>query len=88
MCVACGQELCGQCKGCHKSECERYIEPTEECEIDGEDSRSIGQAQANFKQQENKHVNLQSFFALFARASQGSSRTSGRVRDGSVIGYG
>lgn len=34
MCVACGQELCKQCKGCHNSECERYTEPTEECEID------------------------------------------------------
>lgn len=34
MCVACGQELCKQCKECHNSECERYIEPTEECETD------------------------------------------------------
>jgi hypothetical protein len=34
MCVACGQELCKECKGCHNSECERYTEPTEECEID------------------------------------------------------
>lgn len=34
MCVACGQELCKQCKGCHNSECERYTEPTEEYEID------------------------------------------------------
>jgi hypothetical protein len=56
MCVACGQELCKQCKGCHNSECECYTEPTEECEIDDKNSQSIGQAQANFKQEENKHV--------------------------------
>ncbi len=32
MCVACGQELCKNCKGCHNKECERYTEPTDTCE--------------------------------------------------------
>jgi hypothetical protein len=41
MCVACGQELCKQCKWCHNSECERYTEPTEECEIDNKNFWSI-----------------------------------------------
>lgn len=36
MCVACGQELCKTCKGCHNKECERYIEPTDMCEIEEE----------------------------------------------------
>ena len=31
MCVACGQELCKNCKGCHNVECERYTEPTDAC---------------------------------------------------------
>jgi len=31
MCVACGQELCKNCKGCHNVECERYTEPTSVC---------------------------------------------------------
>jgi hypothetical protein len=47
MCVACGQELCKQCRGCHNSECERYTEPTEECEIDDKNSESIGQGIGN-----------------------------------------
>jgi hypothetical protein len=33
MCVSCGQELCKSCRGCHNSECERYIEPIETCEV-------------------------------------------------------
>ncbi len=41
MCVACGQELCKQCKGYHNSECERYIKPTEECEVDDKNFWSI-----------------------------------------------
>ena len=32
MCVACGQELCKNCKGCHNVECELYTEPTATCE--------------------------------------------------------
>lgn len=32
MCLACGQELCKNCKECHNPECERYSEPSEECE--------------------------------------------------------
>lgn len=36
MCVACGQELCKTCKGCHNKECERYTEPTDMCEIEEE----------------------------------------------------
>jgi len=32
MCVACGQELCKTCKGCHNVKCERYTEPTLACE--------------------------------------------------------
>jgi hypothetical protein len=32
MCVACGQELCKTCKGCHNVKCERYTEPTPACE--------------------------------------------------------
>src|SRR5690242_3517687 len=47
MCVACGQELCKQCKGCHNSECERYIKPTEECETDGKNSQSASQGVGN-----------------------------------------
>ncbi len=33
MCVSCGQELCKNCKGCHNTECERYTEPTDTCEV-------------------------------------------------------
>lgn len=31
MCVACGQELCKNCRECHNPECERFIEPSETC---------------------------------------------------------
>jgi hypothetical protein len=33
MCVACGQELCKSCNECHNPECERYVEPSETCQI-------------------------------------------------------
>lgn len=33
MCVSCGQELCKSCRGCHNTECERYVEPNETCEL-------------------------------------------------------
>lgn len=36
MCVACGQELCKNCKECHNKECERYKEPTDTCETQEE----------------------------------------------------
>jgi hypothetical protein len=44
MCVACGQELCKTCKGCHNKECERYTEPTDMCEIEEEPGPQKGRA--------------------------------------------
>ena len=32
MCVACGQELCKNCQGCHNVECDLYTEPSDTCE--------------------------------------------------------
>ena len=49
-CPACGEDLCENCRECHNVECERYIQPSDTCEIKrqvapappGEESGGIG----------------------------------------------
>lgn len=41
MCVSCGQELCKSCHECHNEECERYVPPSNTCEITKDALRSI-----------------------------------------------
>lgn len=33
MCTSCGEELCKNCHECHNEECERYVPPSNTCEI-------------------------------------------------------
>ncbi len=32
-CPACGEDLCENCRECHNVECERYVQPSDTCEI-------------------------------------------------------